>query len=48
MHAEEKWPCEHNGNVSLCNSVSKNKQSEEDEMVSTPHVSLDRDHTVSV
>lgn len=48
VHAEEKWPCEHIGNVSLCNSVSKNKRSEEDEITSTPRVSLDRDHSVSV
>lgn len=42
MHAEEKWPCEHTGNVSLCNIC------EEDEITSTPRVSLDRDHSVSV
>ncbi len=48
MHAEEKWPCEHIGNVSLCNSVSKNKRSEEDEIISTPRVSLERDPSVSV
>ncbi|XP_026051020.1 uncharacterized protein LOC113037916 [Carassius auratus] len=45
--AEEKWPYEHIGNVSLCNSVSKNKPGEGDEIISTllTHVSLDRDHT---
>ncbi|KAL1253744.1 hypothetical protein QQF64_015973, partial [Cirrhinus molitorella] len=41
LHAKEHWPCEHIA------SVSKNKR-EEDEIISTAHVSLDRDHTTEV
>lgn len=48
MHAEEKWPFVHSENLPFCNSVSKHKQSEEDEIIIVPHVSPDHDLTVSI
>jgi len=48
VQAEEKWPFEHSENVPFCNSVSKHKQAEEDEIVIVPHVSPDHNLTVSI